>query len=252
LNPTGQSKRVYLDIVTLVGLAFASLSNILSFELQLELFPWFSDPRAGGQLAVLVTFLIFPCLFFATLYFYGKRTTSQFSEGYLMVVPLLFIGSTLGFALFLASIPTLESRAVVQDGAYWLQNALSMVSKGLEYAFAGFAALSLAHLRARVPAAGSAHSQARPPHQTSCSVAPRTWPPLLRSPRLNCGLPELVPDPAAVPLMAEGHRPFGPYGPAGPAGDARDVVEPQLRGGHILPGLGGCLPPHPLVHLARP
>jgi hypothetical protein len=153
-QPVNESKRTYFAVITLIGLAIGLLPNLFTVELEVHvIIPYeigsVSYVPVLFDLLDFATFLISPCLFFAILYLYGKRTVHHFSENYLRVILLLFFGSALGFAVYMVSWPYLEGVSRVFNDTFWLGFVVDVVTEGFRDALIGFAALGLSYLVAR-------------------------------------------------------------------------------------------------------
>jgi len=143
-----RSTRVYLAVIALVAAVFAAAPDMLAFWLPGHYVRPLVDFAEWVYSVQIVSFLLSPCFFFAVLYIYGKRTARYFGATYLVAVVFLFLGSVLGFAVYLSSLPLLGPSSVVLGGQFWPTGAFEMVSSALGQVFVGFAALSLASLRA--------------------------------------------------------------------------------------------------------
>ena len=153
-RPVDLSKRTYFIVITLVGFAMSLLPSLFELELDLHvIFPYeihnLSSAPALFDLLDFALFLISPCLFFVILYHYGKRTARYFNEDYLRVIPLLFFGSALGFAVYMSSWPYLEGVTLALSGTFWLGLVVDAVTEGFRDALVGFAALGLSYLMTR-------------------------------------------------------------------------------------------------------
>ena len=152
MGSVGKSKRTYFIVVVLVGLAMGLLPSLLGLELDLHIiYPYeihnLSSAPALFDLLDFALFLISPCLFFMILYFYGKRNVRRFGESYLKVIPLMFLGSALGFVVYAFSWPYLVGVTPAFSGTFWLGIVNDAVTEGVRDALIGFAALGLSYLR---------------------------------------------------------------------------------------------------------
>ena len=153
VRPVGQSKKTYFTVVTLIGLAMGLLPAFFTAELELRvIIPYeiqspFTAPLWLFETVNFAAFLISPCLFFVIFYLYGKRTTRHFNRNYLRVIPLMFFGSAIGYAVYIFSVPYIEGVTSVLNGTFWFGFVYGIVSEGVRDALVGFAALGLAHLR---------------------------------------------------------------------------------------------------------
>ncbi|MGP8124582.1 MAG: hypothetical protein ACLQEQ_01780 [Nitrososphaerales archaeon] len=157
MRPGGQSKRTYFVALTLIGLAMGLLPSLFTLELELHvIIPYEIQSLSSASSAPVLfemldfaAFLISPCLFFVIFYLYGKRTARHFDESYLRVIPLLFFGSALGYAVFMSSVPYVEGVVSVLNGTFWFEFVFGLVSEGIRDALVGFAALGLSYLMTR-------------------------------------------------------------------------------------------------------
>jgi hypothetical protein len=133
--------------MALIALVFAAAPNLMAFWLPMSEFRPGAEPYVWVQMIQVTYFLISPCILFVVLYIYGKRTARYFGTTYLMAFLFLFLGSGLGYAVYLSSLPLLGVPHAAFSDQFWLTAAFEMVSSGLEQAFVGFAALALASLR---------------------------------------------------------------------------------------------------------
>lgn len=153
-GPVDQSRSMYSAVVTLIGLAMGLLPSLVTIELELHVvIPYasqnpISTPLLLFQIVEVGAFLISPCLFFVILYLYGRRRARLFNENHLRVIPFLFFGSALGYAVFMSLLPLIEGEAPVLNTTFWFGFAFGLVSEGVRDAFVGFAALALSYLRA--------------------------------------------------------------------------------------------------------
>ncbi len=97
----------------------------------------------------IATFLMSPCLFFVALYIYGKRMAQHFNEGYLGAALSVFLGSCIGYALYICSIPLIEGGPSALSLLSSFDAVFGILTTGVQNAFIGIAALALSHLRAK-------------------------------------------------------------------------------------------------------
>jgi len=133
-----------------------TLPGFLLYELLINVVgPYFrNDPFSQGlwiQAFGSSSFLISPGLFFVILYFYGRMTPNYFADSYLRVILFLFLGSILGYVVYLVSFESIQGQNPIFSNLYWFSISLGALSESLKNVFAGFTALVLSYLRARPP-----------------------------------------------------------------------------------------------------
>jgi uncharacterized protein YacL len=148
VNPFGQSRRTYLIVIILLGLAIGALPGLVSFELQVHVFNDFisQNPASVQDVILAMDFLIFlvsPCLFFAIFYLYGRRTARWFKENHLEVILSLFIGSVLGCWVYYLVIAFLVGWGI----PFIWQIVFDTIDRGFWGVFVGFTAMALSHMR---------------------------------------------------------------------------------------------------------
>lgn len=157
MQPPGESKRAYFAVIVLFGLAFAALPSISVAYFEVQALTGCvivcSNYQAVTEVAETAYFFMYPCLFFAALYIYGKKTMRHFSGGYLGATLSLLLGSCIGAIIFYLSSPIIYGAPVSLGTFYSFSVAFGIVSAGVQRAFIGIAALALSHLRAKPPAA---------------------------------------------------------------------------------------------------
>lgn len=156
MQPLGESKRAYLAVIFLLGLASVAVPSISVYYYEWQALRGFSGLSSNFQtvseIAETASFLMSPCLFFVAVYIYGKRTARYFSGGYLGVALSLLLGSCVGFTIYVLLTPYIEGLPMYLSVFYSFDFAFSAISTGARNAFIGIAALALSHLRAK-PAA---------------------------------------------------------------------------------------------------
>ena len=107
-----------------------------------------SNFQAVSEISEIASFLMSPCLFFAALYFYGKRTARHFSESYLSAALSLFLGSCVGFTIFALSTPMIEGIPLSLSLFYSFDFGFDIITVGAQTVLIGVGALALSCLRA--------------------------------------------------------------------------------------------------------
>ncbi len=155
VQPAGESRRNYLAVIALLGIAFGALPNLFEFEFQLKVVPHLLNVGDVTSLQTIsliegiLTFLISPCLFFVVLYLYGRGRAPSFRENYLGAIVTLFLGSALGYAIYTFTLlPLFGGEVGALNYLFWLEFAFGLVSGGLQSVLAGVAALGVSYLRA--------------------------------------------------------------------------------------------------------
>lgn len=149
----GQSRRTYFAVITLVALVMIALPNIFIWEFEVHvIIPYASQSGSSTDILTLTSYLAFlisPCLFFVILYLYGKRMARHFSDSYLKVIPLLFLGSALGVGVYFVFLLFNSGGPAILNGTFWIAFSYSLVSESVRGVFVGFTALGLSYLRDR-------------------------------------------------------------------------------------------------------
>ena len=162
-GPAGKSKSGYFVVIALVAAAMSALPGLLAFELLTRLVvPYFRNDISSQTFWIQAlgssSNLISTGLFFVILYFYGKVTRPYFADSYLRVILSLFLGSLLGYAVYLSSFEIFQWLSPYLSNQFWASISLQAVNEGLRNAFVGFAALGLSYLRGRNPPKDKAQS----------------------------------------------------------------------------------------------
>ncbi len=155
-QPVGQSNGTYFIVLALVGLCMGLLPDLLLSELIFRVVipaeaHSLSAASMWSDLSDVATFLFSPCLFFTVLYLYGRRTARHFDEAYLRATASLFVGSAVGFSIYVLVSPYLDIGAAALNLSSSPDFAFDAVSEGVRDAIVGLAALGLAYLRSRGP-----------------------------------------------------------------------------------------------------
>jgi hypothetical protein len=149
----GESKRAYLAVIALLGLAFTALPDISVYDFEVQALRGCcglgSNFQTVTEIAEPASFLISPCLFFVALYIYGKRTAQHFSGGYLGIGLSLLLGSCIGFTIYILSTPIINGVPVSLSLLYSFDFLFGTISGGVRDAFIGIAAIALSHLSAK-------------------------------------------------------------------------------------------------------
>ena len=152
----GKSKSTYFVVIALVAAALSAFPGFFYFELISHVIvPFFRNDISSQTFWIQAlgptSNLISPGLFFVILYFYGKVTRHYFADSYLRVILSLFLGSLLGYAVYLYSFEIIQGQIPYQSNLFWVSISLQAMTDGLRNAFVGFAALGIPYLRARNP-----------------------------------------------------------------------------------------------------
>ena len=133
--------------MALIAIVFAVAPDMLAFWLPVHYVRPLVEYAEWVYFVQIFSFLLSPCLFFAVLYVYGGRTARYFGTAYPGAILFLFLGSVVGFAVYLSSVPLLGPSSVESVGPLWPTLPFEVFSSGLGQVFVGFTALSLASLR---------------------------------------------------------------------------------------------------------
>jgi hypothetical protein len=157
VQPGSESRKAHLAVIFLIGLAFVALSNISMFDFEVQALRGYLGAGSYFQTVFetreIATFLMSPCLLFVALYFYGKRTAQHFKEGYLGATLSLFLGSCVGFVLYICSVPLIEGGPSALSLLSSFDAVFGILTTGVQNAFVGIAAFALSRLNAEPSAA---------------------------------------------------------------------------------------------------